>query len=641
MKKEKQFFILLLLFLFSKNLFCQNYSINGIQLCDTVYEFLSNFELPLFKQDIVVSPPNNFPYNIIINFNEQEKNDANNLIICVKMENVLDNKNVIFDLISDLRYRNFNSTVLFIYSRGISFPRRLSISGTQSFIESLDNSKKHTAFILNLESNKNTIQSGSMGENSPSYLVNGAFDAFLKENLYSDLPIYFLSQISKSGFSSNQVFSDFALRKIPTISLEFNKNSISSDKTYRVISNFFDSYTNSKDLDEDYHFMLFRAGNKKIYFSEYTIIKIWIFVIIFSLIFIFILGFANSNLKNSAWSDIKNNWYTIPVVYCLCVFCFFISKLIFTSFTQNGQTATTAFGLPLLQIIISSVFVQTFFILEVTLHKNKYTERSVDFLIVLTTFFNQFIFCLIDISLFPLFMALCVFSVLSLFLKRNWFHILLFIIMLASYLPYIFQLYNSTQSASLVRHFIYQKSNTFVFPLIILPIYMMWFRILTAIRKKFFQTKVFIIINISSFTFIMLFGLLLNNLIFFDSSINSPKIIVTEIEDTNHKVINTDYIDIKNFDDTLRTINIIFLEPSCYANVSVNSKNSKPILYSGQDFFEYENMASFSIPPFPPNELSFTYAVGDNDSTIQIETIVKTDKENEFILYKTNIQTGE
>lgn len=635
-----QFFALFFLFYSIYTGFAQSTPV-GIELCNSLYEYLFELNLDVEKSEFISSPDNNFPYNITLNFNNLEQDSSDNLILCMKMESAWNNKDLVFDLISDLKYRNFNSTIIFIYGSGVTLPRRIAVSGAMSFTSKLDTSKSYTAFILNLDSQENTIQTGSMGRTSPSWIVNATYDAYMKEKLGDDLPMYYLSQISKMGFTSDQLFTSFSFRDIPCIAAGFNTQQVSKNQIYNVVSNFLDSYSDNKHSLPDYHSLIFKFGNHKIFLSEYTIVRIWIVITLLSLFFIYILAFINKSVRNTAWHQIKNNWYTIPTIYGLTLFGFFVAKGIYQAYTKNGELAVTAFGLPVLGITLASFLVFGFFIAEITFHKASYSEKSVDYLIVITTFVNQFLFCLTDISLFPLFMVLCFLSILSILLKRNWFHILLFVFMIGSYFPYIFQLYSSTQSSSLRIYFLRGNSSIFGMAFIVLPIYLMWFRIQTAIRKRFTKTKVFLIINTSVFVFLITVGIILNTTVFFDPSKRSEPVVLKENINPDYNIIQATYSDRKVFEDTLRTITIHLTQDSVYTSVRVIGQDGNPVLYSQYDMYQFSNSASFQIPSYPPKDMSFTYGTAYDNSTIEIESIVQGEDKNQFTSYKTILTTGE
>lgn len=633
------FLSLFVFFSFSLNLYSQQSEIHGLELCDELSQYIEKLEMDVKKQEIITSPENNFPYNIVVNFPANAE-DSNNLIICMKMENAWTHKNLVLDILSDLKYRNFNSTVAFIYGN-IMLPRRMAISGEQAFINSLDPGDNHTAFIIDLDKNENSIQTGSMNSKSPSWLVNSTFDAYIKEKLSEDLPVYYLSQMSKMDLTRNTIFSSFSRNSIPAISAGFNTQTTTDLVIYKVISNFFDSYKDDCNKPADYHSLMFRFGSHKIYFSEYTIVKIWIAIALLSLIFIYILAFINKSLGNTAWEEIRKNWYSIPAIYILTIAGFFLAKGIYYLYTKNGSQGTTAFGLPVFQLSIATFFVFSFFLAEIKFHKKSYGERSVDFLIVMTTFINQFLFCLSDISLFPLFMLLCIFSILSLILRRNWFHILLFVIMIAAYMPYVFQLYSSTQASSL--RFFLQRGNSLSFALafIVLPIYLMWFRILTAIRKYVSKLYIFTIINYSTYLVLIITAICLNAFLFSDSVQNQNNFKIIEHSKDQNDLISATWKDEKVFDDTLRTITIKLAKPCVYSSVNIRSTEGGPVLYSQYDYTQNNNTAFFQIPSYPPQKMKFSYGTNIIDSTIEIEAIVSGNNPDEYESYRLTLITGE
>mgnify|MGYP003309483618 CR=1 FL=1 len=89
---RKRIFILsCIIFTFSCVLFAQDYYPKGNKLCDSIFYYLERNNLTPEKQEIISSPDNNFPYNIVIKFNSNKLPCDDNLVICLKMEDAYEN----------------------------------------------------------------------------------------------------------------------------------------------------------------------------------------------------------------------------------------------------------------------------------------------------------------------------------------------------------------------------------------------------------------------------------------------------------------------------------------------------------------------------------------------------------------------
>ena len=114
---------------------------------------------------------------------------------------------------------------------------------------------------------------------------------------------------------------------------------------------------------------------------------------------------------------------------------------------------------------------------------------------MITTILNLLVFSIIDISLFPIFLSITLLSIISVILKRNWTHIILFIFMIITFVPYVFTMYTYADSQVLRQFFMHSNLTCFFLPLILLPLYLMLLRIFTAVRKRFTKKRVFFLLT--------------------------------------------------------------------------------------------------------------------------------------------------
>lgn len=633
----KKLFVYLLFVFLSLNIYSQTAELKGNDLCNYLYDYLSANQLQTRKQEFISSTDNFFPYNIIVDFESLTQPSEDRLIISVKMTDAFLNMDIIENIITDLKFRNYNATLVFIYGADKSIPRRRISNGSDVFAQSLNTNDNNIVFNLGFSAESNSVITGTFGVSAPSWMIKNAFDAYISQNLTDDLPLYYLSQLSKFQTARDTIFSTFANNSIPVISANFNGKTTDHEVISNVISHFIDNFESSKNLDCDYHSLMFRFSTKTIWISEYTIVRIILVLLFISIMYIFITGFVNANLRNKAWFEIKRNWYSLPITYGLLVLGFYAGKFLFQLFNKNVSDLHSTFSVQVIQIIVSTLFISIFYYLQTILHKKKYDEHSVDYLFIFATFLNQFIFALIDISLFPLFFVICVISIIALSLHKNWIHILLLIFMIGIYIPYIINLYNFADSNSLVSIMYRNSSINYVLPLILLPAYIMWFRILTAIKKRFANPRMFMLIIGLNYLAVILV-LILVNLFVFKNNTETNNARITNDDKNIQNYMAVTYKDRLIFGETIRTIYMDTFEQADYISITISSEESLPVLYSDNDYTSNSKTScSFRIPSDPPSKLKFSYGAAKVPCTITAEALFK--EQDQYISRKIILQT--
>lgn len=643
----------------SNNPFCEiekTSDFYGTALCDEMYKYLTKNDIEVQTQNLVANGTNYFPYNIIIENNCQKDSlsKINEIFILVfSIEEAYKNKEIILSTAQTLKTKSFPSKILLSYGENSIIKNDTTITGSQVFIKSLNTNEVHYVFIINLASEKNGIIQGSKGISAPSWMIKTAFSTFTEQKIKSNISSYYISQFSKYSFLNDDLLNSFLQNNIPAIKINLKKtddeihkisdllsqnnnkddikNTKQKDKTetdtdsfsfsVNYLNNLIENYSSEEIKNNDYHSLMFRFFKFTIWLTESAIVRIIVFSIFLSLLFIFLLGLFNSNLKTDAWKQIKSNWYTIPVILTLSICGFFLGRLIYNIFYTKSPETGTVYGILLLQIMISSFFVSLFFLLELFFHKS-YGAKSIDFLILISTFGNQYLFCLADLSLFPFFFFICLLAVLSLIVRRNWTHIVLFFFLILTFVPYIFTLYNLTDAYILRLSFLENKMISVTVPLILLPIYLMLLRIFTAVKQKFSQKKVFLLIVSSTYVFFYSILFLFNYLFFNNKPILPEKLSITQ---ASENFLTVSYSDNLVFSDIIRTINISStIEPKIISLQieNISDTDSFPVLYSQNDYISTQkNSVAFLIPENPPQNLSFTYGTDTKKAKIIVELL--------------------
>ena len=617
--------LLLIFFLFS--IFFRGYSeekqlssVKGIELCDFVNSQLVKNGIKTSTQPLVSNGLNYFPYNILVE-NIVDSQENSTLLLYFTMEEAIEHLDCIITITKNLMTEKFNSTVLISYGDTFPLTDDSTVTGMQAFTSSLNTNTTYYAFIINHDADHNAIISGSDGTASPSWMVKAAFSAFAKQKITEDIPRYYLSQFSKYSFLHDDILQALFENNVQAIKLNIRKTADCTAFLQQLTEN----YHNEQKKTPDYHSLMFRVFRHTVWLTEYTIVRIIILTVFLSLIYIFLVGLLNSNLKNVAWRQIKTNWYTIPVTFLLSSGGFFLGKVIYTAFARNGGPGTV-YGIFILQILLSSLFVSLFFLLELFFRRT-YGERSLDFLIMISSFANQFIFCLFDMSLFPFFLLQCLITIFAIVLKRNWMHIIMFILMILIFVPYILGLYKLSNLFSLKQFFMNNMFQNLTIPLLLIPFYMMLLRIFTATKKQFSKKKVFLIIVSGTYCFFFVLLFVLNSILF---STKPQKEEAVVPKDAAGAEIFISYSDRIVFSDIIRTINLNFDRQPERVILYVEDNEQATVLYSDNDYKTLQQgKAYFMLPPVPPQNMSFTYGTQSTASKIFVELIYLSE-DNEY-----------
>ena len=618
------------LFFCTNNLIAQNN-------CGQLFDFLEKKGFEPQVQLLTAGGTNSLPYNIIVNFSPKdignEIKTSENLIILFNIDEVWDVRDNIVSVLELLREQNYYSTAVFCYGSRLNIPRENIIYGSEVFARSLNSDGNSDVYIFNLNSSKNSIISGSNGHHSPSWMLKDIFDAYSSAKLTDGLPFYYISQTAEYSFATDKTFLALLNYDIPCILGNIKE----SEKIESVAKSIILSFEKSSTKPDDSHTFMFRIFGKRIWLSEFRIINAIIIIIVLGFLFLFCIGFINKNIKREFWQEISSIWYALPIIYILSYCGFFAGKGLYSLFVKADSQNYTVYGFFILQIAIATLFVSAFYMANLTFQK-KYTTRSLDFLLLIDTFINLVIFTLADISLFPIFLMIFVVALISFIFRRNWIHIILFVFLIIPFIPYVNALFEVSDKESL--HTLLVKSNTFPFlvSLVLLPVYLMWLRILNSMKKRYAKKKIYASVLSAMYLFII-FSLLIVNKVFYSSKKFEAKqieVITLESSDLQQQIdFDFTWKDKTIFDDTIRSINIISKTKPVYASIKVIGKN--PVLYSENDFTnlpsqnpDEKNTAEFLLPVFPPQKLEFNYGTDLTEQQILVEEIFFNEDDNTY-----------
>lgn len=634
MKFLKSIFVLIFIFhctyIFGQDSNIQQSIPEGISLCNEVFSTLKKSKCNPKIQALVSSGENEFPYNIIMN---SEKNDSSDqLIFTFNMEDAYENLDLIIEIENKLKKLNFNSTIFLVYGNKQSFIRYSGINGTNVFINSLDTNQNNIAYNISFTNGQSSVISGTRGFTSPSWMITQVYNAFRENETDFDFPFIYISQLSKLRFATDRVLSTFLMNDIPSVTVNFTEELKNSETLSSILNYFIDDFENSKDKINDYHSLMIHFPGSTIWFSEKLIIIILIFIVLITMAYIFILSYINFNKRSEYWIELKNNWYTLPITFLLSLAGFYAGKGIYRLIYMHNMEKSSVFSILIIQLVFAIAFISLFYLLEMFLLKKRYSGKSVDLLTLLITFLNQFIFCFADVSLFPIFFLIFVGAMIVLLFKKNWIHSILLVLIFGGLCIYGGFLVNSSNASTLKMFFYTSRLFPVIMTLLLMPIYMLWLRILTNITAHFTKKRISAIVIGSAYIVSLLFFALLNNLIYQKLEKNVSWAQVLPVTDRD-EIFSLEYKDSYIFGELIRNIHFTSTQEPQMVRISIEGKKSMPVLYSEYDFtIDSNKKATVSIPLCPGKKIDFRYGADKQVSEVKAEAIYKTDNKNEFFL---------
>ena len=679
MKKKLFFGVALLIFSFAL------YASEGIDLCNSVYSILKKNNFAPLTQNLVTSGENTFPYNITVDFSpsnsSQSQQNEKHLLLVFYQEDVPENEKSLIKLLNFIRKNSnehnfdFNTTVLFAYGeRQLQLENFVMIYGTETFIKAVNTNEDYTALIFDLNNKENQILISSNGTTSPSWLIKNSCNLYLKASLKEKLPFYFLSQIYSLKVFNNRELDLFFKNNIPAIKLCL-KNNVDDETVFSILKDSVSSFSSTTNRLWDHHFLIVNFFGRYRRLSESAIVKIIIFISFAWLLFLFIFAFINQTLKRHTWASIKQIWYSIPITFALIFLSFVFSRLLFKGLNPNFSDAGIIFTFLTFQLL-TSLFFSSIFELFILLFKFGFGERAIDYLLVIFCFINQSLFILVDISLFPIFMFICLLSIAALLIKNNFIHICIFILMILPLIPYAHTVLLTSEISDL-RNFIFSNQLLpFSLSLVMYPLYLVLFRIFTSIRSHLKSSRTVIISLITGF---MIIAISLSTLSVvrirqINSRFSETTIIINQSSVSQafaesstqayaenfsqvyaetftqnspqtalSNPINVFYEDKYVFSDIIRTVEIDLNFDSVLCSLKLEGDTSTPVLYTDND---YETLSpttiSFKIPNNPPGKMRFSYGASKDPCCLTVTALAATEQNHIYsLITKTVLIDGE
>ena len=644
--KLKHTLCYMLIFLFCSFASAQKKEPAGIELCNQVHSILKKNHFSPQLQSLVVSGENTFPYNIIVTFSPEQNTSPENLLLVFFQDDIPQNQGIIIETLKRIKEANypFSVSVLFAYGEKQRLEKTDMIYGTDIYLESINTNLAYTAVIFDLESDDNKIETTSNNQSSPPLLIKNAMNLYKSFGLGNDLPPFILSQISTYDFISCRILDTFFKNEIPAIKLSLKKSENAddfSDTAISIINGFIKDFARTADTSWEHHFLILQLFGTYQIFSEALILHVITPTIFLWLLFIFILFFVNQRMKRRTWSTIGKIWWSVPVTYLLLLAGFFTAGYFFQNLFPNTSFAGKIYGRLIFQILLSLFLCLAFYLFILTLNY-KFDERAVDYLLVLSCFINQSVFILADISLSPIFIVICLLSLLALSIKNNYLHVAVFLLMITPLIPYGHRLITAADLKAFSTYLAESKAVNFVIPLVLYPVFIVLFRIITSVRTRRKNIRFILLSSIAAF--ILISTALISFGIIRTKALNKTLKLQPEISinPLGNDLISISVSDQEIFDDIIRTVDVSLKQDCLLCDILITTEEINPILYSDNDYTNPSiNTARFRIPDNPPKEMSFKYGAAKTPCRITVSAVIQGQNDDEFSFISHSLEIGD
>lgn len=643
--KLKHILCYILIFLSCTFANAQNRVNSGIELCNQIHSFLKKNGFSPSAQSLIVSGENTFPYNIIVTFEPEQQTSPENLLLVFFQEDIPQNQEIIKEALTSVKEAEypFSVTFLFAYGEKQKLEKKDMIYGAEIYLESINTNLSYTAVILDLDSEKSFIETTSKGMSSPPYLIESSMNLYKTFGIGKELPAIILSQLSSYNFISCRILDSFFNYEIPAIKLSIGglSNSDKKETAVNIINGLVESFSKNTDISWEGHFLIIRLfGNYKT-ISESLILRIVTPTIFIWLLFIFILFFVNQRMKRRTWSAIGKIWWSVPLTYLILIAGFFSAEYFFQNLFSTTSPAQQIYGQLIFQILLSLFIAFVIYLIILSLNY-KFDERAVDYLLVISCFINQSIFILADISLSPIFIVICLLSLLALTIKNNYLHIAVFLLMIAPLIPYGHRMISASNLRDLAAFLAKSKIVNLIIPLVLYPVFIVLFRIITSVRTRRQKIRFVLIAAACAYIIISaaLISLGINRVsILKKTQIQEPEISMSPL---GSELISLKVTDQIIFDETIRTVDVSLKEDCLLCDLLISTPDAAPILYSDNDYTTPTlNSGRFRIPNNPPREMSFKYGAAKVPCRITLSAVIEGEKEDEYKFISHFIEIGE
>ena len=573
-------------------------------------------------------------------FDSSSTNFRSTVIFCFTQEDFFIHEEAILDFLKFLQelHKDWTATVLFSALDYSEFRDSFSPKGTEVFALSVDDADSACAVTITLNSSKDAaIHTGSKRHTTPLFLTKRITDSFFEKQIkftFEDT----LSAIYRLGLiTSEERLSYFFENNIPAIGLDFN-----SAENLSVLKDFAQNYTLEGTEEWDMHYIYINRANlfKGIFINEKTIILICLSVGILTILILCVFSFTGKGGERQKYEFIKSS-YMLPITVGISFLSLILGQNIVGFFSGYFQfSPVLEFGT---KILFSLIFISILFALQ-EIFKFSVTAFVYGYLLSIVSIFNIFLFATRDLTLFVIFAVEYIIIYVSRSVKKLPVLLIFFFLMTTPFIPYGYVILKNATDAELAASIFCTPLGNLLLAFAMFPFQIMWLKILMFMNiyagGKGYSMRRIIFNDVISTGVILVFVFTL---------IFSVSHFIYKGDERAARKIKPKFIDTDAFSLSVSAskdsfsgmdtnhIKILSKEDALKYDVALYGINTEhPIYDSIYDYTvstenDEKESYSFTIPDFPPKEITIDYASETGTkSRIEITAFYRTDEPHTF-----------
>ena len=214
--------------------------------------------------------------------------------------------------------------------------------------------------------------------------------------------------------------------------------------------------------------------------------------------------------------------------------------------------------------------------------------------------------------------------------------------MIIPLIPYGHRMITGADLKALSQFLSESKVTSVVIPLVLYPVYLVLFRIITSVRSH--KKKIRFVIISTSVAFVLITAALSVMGILRTRSLNQKQITQPEISlsPLGNELIELSVNDKNVFDDIVRTVDISLKQKCLICDILITTEGVNPVLYSDNDFINPSaNTARFRIPDNPPQEMTFRYGAAKTPCRITVSAVIEDEADENYHFISRSLELEE
>ena len=647
-KLKRHFFLFAaLISLFSANqvLFASSKPLEGLALCDYLYDFLNDSGQEVQRQDLSTADSYNYPQNLTItlsaeNENRQNKNWLDSSINCIifsfTQNFAAENPEFILEFIKRLKNLDLSyETIILLCANDTNLDYLIDKSrhpsGTESYVENMGYDDRTCAIVVDKAETARSITLGQGNEVAPLWLVRTMNDAFEKKGIDSSL--HLTSPLSqKMGLElPNTRLKPFLEENIPAAAFSLYETNDDLD----ILAYTAGTLSSLNKNNWDRHYFFFKVGQESYWPSEAVFIIGFIILSVLILLALSFTTFTGTNRSRAIARDILRSWFLIPMTIVLSTLLLHFSQFIIEGFGVKNPLVLFTGKIMIMMLVMNALYIiQIRFNFFVSLKASGY-------LMLFIAAVNFLVYSSIEITLIYFFFLEYLLYYIAERCRKTTSLIITFILPVIPVAMVFTNLLQSAWSPSLLSYLHFSWLKDFFFALTLFPPLMQMNRILISM-DVFSSEKKYPLKRLIPYSAIALSSIFIIILVsYFVISAFTPTYTKKAETAVNPftETLEEGILDVKRetspfMELTLNEITVTCTEKLVRLSVAVISSDETPIYNSNYEYIPLDgNSGSFTFADYPDGPVTVSYSTEQN-AIYSLEISAYTMDENSNIKHR-------